>query len=73
MAKHNGFSPVAMCSDTWLHKQDCWGALFSNTEGGLGSFHFKMRSIQKLRKKHVDFVEAVMDLLGSVSLASAVH
>jgi len=53
-----------MCSDTWPNKEAFW--LQMNVEGKLGLFHFEQRIIRTLRRKHVDYFQAVTDLLASL-------
>jgi len=57
------FSPQAMYSDTWPNKKEYWEDLIPNVKGRLGLFHFQKRILRTLRKKHVDFHDAVGDLL----------
>jgi hypothetical protein len=61
-----GFKPSAMYSDTWPHKCAFWQRLISNLEGRLGLFHFEKRILRTIRKKYIDFHDAVADLLSSV-------
>jgi len=57
------FTPQAMYSDTWPNKKEYWEGLIPNVKGRLGLFHFEKRILSTLQKKHVDFHDAVSDLL----------
>ena len=63
LARRPHFTPHAMYSDTWPHKKEFWASLFPDMEGRLGLFHFQKRILRTLRKKHIDFFEAVTSLL----------
>jgi len=60
------FTPTVMCSDTWPHKKEHWEKLIPNVQGRLGLFHYEKRMLSTLRKKHVDFQDAVSDLLDAL-------
>jgi len=57
-----------MYADTWPHKSSFWGPVLFGKEltGRLGLFHFIQRISRTLRKKHVDYQEAVNKLLDCV-------
>ena len=57
------FTPRVMHSDTWPHKMEYWQKLVEGLEGRLGLFHFEKRILRTLKKKHVDYQDAVSDLL----------
>jgi len=57
------FNPQAMYSDTWPHKKEYWEKLIPGVKGRLGLFHFEKRILSTLRKKHIDFYDALTDLL----------
>jgi len=61
-----GFNPRAMYSDTWPHKKECWEQLVPGIKGRLGLFHFEKRILSTLRKKHIDFHDALADLLNAL-------
>jgi hypothetical protein len=60
------FNPRAMYSDTWPHKDAFWKKIGPAIEGRLGVFHFEKRIISTLRKNHVDYMQAIADLLGAL-------
>ena len=60
------FTPWSMCSDTWPHKKEHWERTIKNIKGRLGLFHFEKRMLHTLRKKHIDFHDAVKDLLDAL-------
>jgi hypothetical protein len=55
-----------MYSDTWPNKRDYWESVFPGIEGLLGLFHFEKRIVSTLRKKHIDYIEALTDLLSAL-------
>ena len=57
------FNPQSMCSDTWPHKKEYWESLIPGLKGRLGLFHYEKRILTSLRKKHVDYHDAISDLL----------
>jgi len=63
LLQHPQFTPDAMYSDTWPNKSEYWESLIPNVKGRLGLFHFEKHILGTLRKKHVDFHDAVGDLL----------
>jgi len=66
LQKRVGFKPTATHSDTWPHKSFFWTRLFPNIKGRLGLFHFEKRILRTIRKRHIDFHDAVADLLDAV-------
>jgi hypothetical protein len=66
LAKRDGFSPKALYSDTWPNKKEYWESLFPGIEGRLGLFHYEKRIISTLRKKHIDYMDALTDLLSAL-------
>ena len=61
------FTPTVMYSDTWPHKIDYWNKLVKGgIEGRLGLFHYEKRMLRTLRKKHIDYHEAVGSLLAAI-------
>ena len=67
LADRSHFNPQVMYSDTWLIKKDFWPLLFPRgIEGRLGLFHCIQRITKTLRKKHVDYHEAITKLLDAV-------
>jgi hypothetical protein len=71
LARREGFSPRAMYSDTWPNKKEYWEAVFPNIEGRLGLFHFEKRIISTLRRKHIDYMDALTDLLSALYVYSS--
>jgi hypothetical protein len=63
------FSPKALYSDTWPNKSEFGENVYPSIEdrpaieGRLGLFHFEKRIISTLMKKHVDYNDALTDLL----------
>jgi len=67
LSKRPSFNPTAMCSDTWPCKSDYWSLVIGrHVKGRLGLFHFIQRIMKTLRKKHVDYFEAINALLDAV-------
>lgn len=60
------FNPAAMHSDTWPHKKEHWEKLIPGLKGRLGLFHCEQRVISTLRKNHIDFYDALPDLLDAL-------
>jgi len=58
------FKPKVMYSDTWPNKEEYWEPL--GVEGRLGLFHYQKRIISTLRKNHVDYFDAITDLLAAL-------
>ena len=63
LSRRDKFNPRVMYSDTWPNKDDFWYGFFPGIEGRLGLFHFEKRITATLRKKHVDFHDALSGLL----------
>ena len=66
LMKRPGFRPKAMYSDTWPNKNTFWEHICPGIEGRLGLFHFEKQIISTLRKKHVDCMDAITDLLSAL-------
>ena len=66
LIKRRDFSPKVKCSDTWPHKKEYWESIIPGVEGRLGLFHYQKRIIGTLRKTHVDYFDAVTDLLAAL-------
>ena len=66
LLKRKNWNPRAKHSDTWPNKKEHWNLICPGIEGRLGLFHFQKRIISTLRKKHVDYFEAVADLLAAL-------
>jgi hypothetical protein len=67
LANRKGFEPKVLYTDTWPAKNDFWPLLYgSELEGRLGLFHYVQRIMRTLRKKHVDYLEAITSLLQAV-------
>ena len=67
MAKREGFRPKAMYSDTWPCNADYWSLILgSEVQGRLGLFHFVQRIMRTMRKRHIDYLQAVSQLLDAV-------
>jgi hypothetical protein len=67
MSKRQGFKPRAMYSDTWPCKADYWTLIIGNNiQGRLGLFHFIQRILRTLRKRHIDYFNAMTSLLNAV-------
>jgi hypothetical protein len=66
LAKRDRFHPRVLYSDTWPTKDAFWRLLFSDVEGRLGLFHYLQRITRTLRKKHVDYHDAIARLLEAV-------
>jgi len=64
LMKHPNFKGKIMYSDTWPHKKEFWEQL--QLEGRLGLFHYQKRIIGTLRKTHVDYFDAITDLLAAL-------
>ena len=60
------FSPKFTYSDTWPHKKEYWEDLINGLEGRLGLFHYEKIILRNLRKKHVDYAEAINSLLDAL-------
>ncbi len=60
------FNPSVMYSDTWPNKSEFWESIMPGLEGRLGLFHYEKRILKTLRKKHIDYHDAVGDLLFAV-------
>jgi hypothetical protein len=63
LSKRPSFTPKAMYSDTWPNKSSFWESVLPGIEGRLGLFHYEKRIISTLRKKHIDYFDALTDLL----------
>ena len=65
LIRRPGFKPKAMYSDTWPSNDAFWTLLFKKTgiKGALGLFHYSQRIIKTLRPSHIDYPEAVWDLM----------
>jgi len=66
LLKRPAFLPQVKCSDTWPHKKECWQFVIPNVKGRLGLFHYEQRIIATMRKTHIDYFEAITDLLASL-------
>lgn len=66
LMKRPTFNPKVMYSDTWPNKKEYWYHVCPGLEGRLGLFHYQKRIISTLRKKHVDYFDAVTDLLAAL-------
>jgi len=66
LARRPKFHPKVLCSDTCPSKSDFWPLLFENVEGRFGLFHYIQRITRTLRKKHVDYFEAMTVLLDAI-------
>ena len=64
LLKRPHFNPRVMYSDTWPHKAEYWEQL--KLEGRLGLFHYQKRIISTLRKTHIDYFDAITDLLAAL-------
>ena len=64
LLKRQNFNPKVMCSDTWPNKKEFWNDL--GVEGRLGSFHYQKRIISTLKKTHIDYFDAITDLLAAL-------
>jgi len=64
LMKRSQFNPQVMYSDTWPNKSEYWQAL--GVEGRLGLFHYQKRIVSTLRKTHVDYFQAITDLLAAI-------
>jgi len=60
------WKPQVKHSDTWPNKKEHWCLTCPGMEGRLGLFHFQKRIVSTLRKKHVDYFDAVTDLLAAL-------
>lgn len=61
------FNPTAMYSDTWPCKSLHWELIFGRElTGRLGLFHFLQRIIKTMRKRHLDYFQAINLLLDAV-------
>jgi len=69
LTKRKNFKQTFMCSDTWPNKEAFWLSL--GVQGRLGLFHFEQRIIKTLRKKHIDYMQAITDLLSSLCVCHA--
>ena len=69
LAKRPGFRPSIMYSDTFPHKKGYWEELLgkgkegNNVQGRLGLFHFIRRITKTMRPSHIDYGDAMRDLL----------
>jgi len=66
MVKRKGWTTTVKHSDTWPNKKEFWQLICPGIEGRLGLFHYQQRIISTLRKKHVDYFQAVTDLLAAL-------
>jgi len=66
LAKRPSFAPKVMCSDTYPNKSGFWPLLFNGIEGRLGLFHYIQRITRTMRKKHIDYNQAMRSLLDPV-------
>ena len=66
LLKRPHFCPSVKCSDAWPNKKECWTSVIPGIEGRLGLIHYQKRIISTLRKKHVDYNEAVTHLLAAM-------
>ena len=64
LMRRPNFNPKVMYSDTWPHMSAYWNFVCPEVEGRLGLFHYEKRIISTLKKKHVDYLQAITDLLG---------
>jgi len=64
LLKQEHFKPTVMYSDTWPNKKEFWQQ--QGLDGRLGLFHYQKRIISTLKKNHIDFFDAVTDLLASL-------
>ena len=67
LSRRRHFNPKAMYSDRWPTKVEYWEGIFGKQlEGRLGLFHFTQCIIRTLRKRHVDYLQAINRLLNAV-------
>ena len=66
MTRRSNWSAKVKYSDTWPNKKEHWYHIIPGVQGRLGLFHYQKRIISTLRKKHVDYFDAVTDLLTSL-------
>ena len=64
LLKREHFNPQVMYSDTWPNKKEFWNQL--GVEGRLGLFHYQKRIISTLKKTHIDYFDAITDLLAAL-------
>jgi len=66
LSKREGFAPKVMHSDTWPNKESFWKYILGcDFQGRLGLFHFERHILSTIRKKHIDFLDTVTDLLSA--------
>jgi len=58
------FKPKVMYSDTWPNKKEFWNK--KGIDGKLGLFHYQKRIISTLKKTHIDYFDAITDLLAAL-------
>ena len=67
LLSRKSFAPVVMYTDTWPHLESFWHDMSAGRiEGRLGLFHYEKRILGTLKKKHVDHLDAVADLLSAL-------
>lgn len=66
LAKRPTFNPKVMYSDTYPNKSGFWPLLFDGIEGRLDLFHYIQRITKTMRKKHIDYNQAMASLLDAV-------
>ena len=67
LCSRGNFNPSVIYSDTFPHKSDYWvGLLGEDVVPRLGLFHFLQRIIKTLRHKHMDFGDALRELLDCI-------
>lgn len=64
LLKRPHFRPKVMCSDAWPNKKEFWEQM--GLEGRLGLFHYQKRIISTLKKNHIDYFDAITDLLAAL-------
>jgi len=63
LVSRKDFTPQVMYSDTWPNKDVFWQVLVPGLIGRLGLFHFQKRILSTPRKKHINFTDAMSQLL----------
>ena len=65
MIRRPGFTPKVMYADTWPSGEAFWNLLFGKDgiEGRLGLFHYSQRIVKTLRPNHIDYRQAVWELM----------
>ena len=64
--RKNVHEHVIMFSDTYPCSNEFWNKINKNISGRLGLFHYIDRIVRTLRKGHIDFRQALKDLLDSI-------